>query len=303
MRILEKSPCAFLSNCEIWRVRPDTIDTELQIFIVGPEGSWPEETRFGVTFATDSEQFGNMVPNMVRTLTTFGDVYPSYTVSIGYAPTNAQAYSVQRARDLTPTEWPAYSAFFTEALNEPTVLPTGKALDFLNFIIDELQPELNAAYPINLQDSTLAGHDLGGLFTLFAFLKRPEAFQNYLAISPALWWAESALISLAQDATASTLSPKSKLYLCAGALEAQHPTESLVAALPEDLQAKLPQGILRPDIAGHIHRLEATLAPWKTQGLTLHTATIPNETQGSVIGAGLSQGLRALNSLTEIYGG
>ena len=301
MHILEKSHCDFLSQCEIWRVRPDTIDTEVQIVIVGPEGTWTTETRFGVTFTTDAEQFGNMVPSMTRTLAAFGDIYPSYTISIGYAPNSAHPYAVQRTRDLTPTEWPDYSAFFTSALDEKNALPTGQAEAFLNFIVEELQPALNAAYPLDLQNTTLAGHDLGGLFTLFALLKRPEAFQHYLAISPALWWHEGSLLTLARNTAAHIASPTAALYMCAGALGAQQPTASLVSALPDELQAKLPSGILDPDVLGYMERLENTLAPWKTKGLQIHHAVIPNETPSSVVGAGLSQGLRALNSLSHAY--
>lgn len=301
MHILEKSRCDFLSQCEIWRVRPDTIDTEFQIFIVAPEGAWSPQTRFGVNLAIDAEQFGNIVPSMARALAAFGDIYPTYTVSIGYPPETIQSYAIQRTRDLTPTAWPEYSTFFTSIFEAQTALPTGQAEAFLNFITNELQPALNAAYPLDPQNYTLAGHELGGLLTLFALLKKPQAFQNYLAISPALWWQESALVNAARQIAATTPSPNATLYMCAGALGAQQATASLVSALPAELQSQLPSGLLDPNILGNMEQLENALAPWKDNGLRIQHAAIPNETQSSVVGAGISQGLRALHSLSQAY--
>ena len=56
---------------------------------------------------------------------------------------------------------------------------------FLAFIANELIPWTNAHYRA-APYRVLAGHSDGGLFTAFAFANRPDAFQAYFAMSPAL---------------------------------------------------------------------------------------------------------------------
>ena len=73
--------------------------------------------------------------------------------------------------------------------------PPGGADQFLSFLLDELRPALAHRYAIDPEHQTLMGHSLGGFFALFALAKRPEAFRNYVAISPSLWWDENRLVS------------------------------------------------------------------------------------------------------------
>jgi predicted alpha/beta superfamily hydrolase len=40
----------------------------------------------------------------------------------------------------------------------------------------------------------LVGHSLGGLFAVYALMTRPDVFQGYIAISPALWWDDQSLV-------------------------------------------------------------------------------------------------------------
>ena len=57
--------------------------------------------------------------------------------------------------------------------------------------------------------------------------------------------------------------------------------------------------MLDSDILGNLQRMEEALSPWSSHGLTVKLAMIANETQGSVIGAGRSQGLRSVLSMPQ----
>ena len=65
-------------------------------------------------------------------------------------------------------------------------LVSGGGEDFINFCYHELMPVIESEYRVDPKSRTLAGHSLGGLFTLFAMFRKPETFQNYLAMSPSL---------------------------------------------------------------------------------------------------------------------
>jgi len=64
----------------------------------------------------------------------------------------------------------------------------GGAADFLSFIETELKPAVEKAYAVDRTRQTLLGHSFGGFFTLYTLFNRPQAFQNYLAFSPSVWW-------------------------------------------------------------------------------------------------------------------
>jgi predicted alpha/beta superfamily hydrolase len=82
--------------------------------------------------------------------------------------------------------------------------PPGGADQFIKFLVDELRPALAARYPIDAGHQSLMGHSLGGFFTLYALMRRPDAFRNYIAISPSLWWDDHELVKRAQASPLST---------------------------------------------------------------------------------------------------
>lgn len=104
--------------------------------------------------------------------------------------------NTDRNRDLTPPAENTTVAF-PDPFSGDTIFhpfPTGGgADDFLRFLVEELAPRIEGEYraaPFRM----LAGHSLGGLFTLHAFTTRPQSFDAYLAISPSLQWDDRSLI-------------------------------------------------------------------------------------------------------------
>lgn len=76
----------------------------------------------------------------------------------------------------------------------------GGGTDFQRFIEEELKPKIEAEFPINRNKQTLFGHSLGGYFVLWNLLNA-ASYQNYIAISPSLWWNDHELMkqSLKQE--------------------------------------------------------------------------------------------------------
>lgn len=128
-------------------------------------------------------------------------------VGIGYA--SGEDYDgVARSRDYTP---PSAKATDKE----------GGADRFLDFIEQELKPQIAALAKIDMQRQALFGHSYGGLFTLHALFTRPAAFQTFIAASPSIWWGERFILSeqagLAVRAAVATRKPQ--LLLTVGELE------------------------------------------------------------------------------------
>lgn len=136
-------------------------------------------------------------------------------VSIGY-PLSNSIYSLQRNIDFVPrVSGPI-----------PRTLPGagGGADDLLDFIQDTLRPFVHSQFPkVKFTRDALYGHSLGGLFVVYALLRRPSLFDTYLPASPAHVDWDAADVSKWQDEAEKTVTKaKPALRLAYGTLEA-HP--------------------------------------------------------------------------------
>jgi predicted alpha/beta superfamily hydrolase len=91
----------------------------------------------------------------------------------------------------------------------------GGSADFREFLRQDVMPWVEGKYRTNGQDAVI-GESLGGLFIVEAFLKDPTLFDDYIAVSPSLWWDD---MKLARNSPADlTVMPagKRRLYLTMG---------------------------------------------------------------------------------------
>ena len=72
-------------------------------------------------------------------------------------------------------------------------LPTsGGSAAYRRFLVEELKPWVAAHYRTR-GPTALIGESLAGLFVTETFLRAPGSFDDYIAISPSLWWDGEAL--------------------------------------------------------------------------------------------------------------
>jgi predicted alpha/beta superfamily hydrolase len=96
--------------------------------------------------------------------------------------------NIDRRRDFTfPT------SVEQDKKNYPT---TGSSAKFMSFIEKELQPYIQKKYKTN-NIKTIIGQSLGGLFATDVLLEKPYLFDNYLIVSPSLWWDNESLLKAA----------------------------------------------------------------------------------------------------------
>ncbi|MFV5361470.1 alpha/beta hydrolase-fold protein [Acinetobacter oleivorans] len=109
---------------------------------------------------------------------------PLMIVAVGYP--QQKTFDVQkRAYDYTPkpsSEFQAQGKY-----------KYGGADQFIAFLNNELKPEIAQQFPINSQQQSIYGHSFGGLFVLYHFFQKPDAFQRYFAASPSLWFNQGML--------------------------------------------------------------------------------------------------------------
>lgn len=109
---------------------------------------------------------------------------PLMIVAVGYP--QQKTFDVQkRAYDYTPKPSAEFQA--------QGKYKYGGADKFINFLNDELKPEIAKQFPVNSQQQSLYGHSFGGLLVLYHFFQKPDVFQRYFAASPSLWFDQGML--------------------------------------------------------------------------------------------------------------
>jgi len=111
--------------------------------------------------------------------------------------------NVDRKRDYT---------FHTDIKELKEEFPTtGKSVKFMNFIESELQPLVDKNYRTT-SAKTLIGQSLGGLLATEILFKKPDMFDNYIIISPSLWWDNESL----PQYTPKSYSSHKKIFIAVG---------------------------------------------------------------------------------------
>ncbi len=97
-----------------------------------------------------------------------------------------------RVRDFTPTEDPSFN-YNNPNFNVPA---SGKAELFYNFILDELNPELESMFRIDPSLNVLATHSMGGVFAAYTMLNQKQYFNKFLMVSPFVGWDSKAVFGM-----------------------------------------------------------------------------------------------------------
>jgi len=92
---------------------------------------------------------------------------------------------------------------------------TGKSERFMAFIEKDLQPYIQQKYRTNTS-KTIIGQSLGGLFATEVLLKKPSLFNNYIIISPSLWWDNQSLLGKAPELLKTLADQQMNVYVSVG---------------------------------------------------------------------------------------
>ncbi len=87
----------------------------------------------------------------------------------------------------------------------------GGSHDFRRHLIEEVKPFVEARYETGRD--VIIGESLAGLFITETFLEAPESFDDYISISPSLWWDDRRLSKQASGLLAEHGASNRRLYL------------------------------------------------------------------------------------------
>lgn len=220
-------------------------------------------------YVTDGNENFPIVAGTARQMQWGGEVPPCLVVGIDYLDGDRAQKQDWRRRELTPTAKPAgYGADSTA--------PAGLAAEFRGFIVETLRPMIERRVDVDAVRSMLVGHSLGGLFTLDTMVKDPDAFGNYLAFSPSLWFDNDLVLRTFKQKLADGAVFKSRVVALAGEQEERisppetHMTSNTLefGRLVAEHRASFPSGAL--------------------------VSVLPRTTHHTIVGAGAARGMRFL---------
>jgi predicted alpha/beta superfamily hydrolase len=162
-------------------IKSNVLGEDRVILVRTPQGYETNKLAYPVLYMTDGDAHLAHTSSTIEFLARNGRMSEMIVVGIP---------NTDRTRDLTPAKATGANA---------AQFPSGGGADnFLKFIATELIPEIEKSYRVQPY-RVLAGHSLGGLFTIHTLISRPELFNAYVAVSPSLQWSDEATLKRAEE--------------------------------------------------------------------------------------------------------
>lgn len=192
-----------IGNSEL-RVLPRNAAGRHYQLSIGLPASYAKETarRYPVVYVTDGYwDFQKL--DAIRGSLVFDKVVPEFIiVGLGYAGENLNHGSL-RNWELSPVQMGGNPE-------------SGHAADFLKTIETEIIPFVEREYRADPAHRVLAGASLGGLFTLYSMYTKPDLFQGYIAVTPAVVLGNDWLLAYEEKFVQAGGQLKGRLYTTMG---------------------------------------------------------------------------------------
>ncbi|HKI01057.1 MAG TPA: alpha/beta hydrolase-fold protein [Thermoanaerobaculia bacterium] len=186
-----------LSYGSVARLPSKTLGEDRRLNVFLPPGYEGSSDKYPVLYLLDGSAHEDYfhVTGLIDFLATY-DVMPR-TIVIGIS-------NVDRKRDFTPP---------TKDEKDLAAAPTSGGADkFVSFLETELIPYVDSHYR-TADTSTIVGQSLGGLLVTKVLLEKPGLFNNYVIVSPSLWWNHQALLKGAGELVKKNQAPNRKVYI------------------------------------------------------------------------------------------
>jgi predicted alpha/beta superfamily hydrolase len=232
-----------------------------------PDGySQEDTTRYAVVYLLDGSQDEDFIHVVglyqFNTFPWINRVPKSIVVGIA---------NVDRRRDLTyPT---------TIQKDKERFKTAGNSDKFIAFIEKELQPYIEKKYKVN-RSKTIIGQSLGGLLATEILLKKPALFNQYIIISPSIWWDNGSLLNLDSAVLQESFNKPTKVYIGVGK-EGLTPTE-----IPRVMEVDA-------------NLLTEKLRKTKSKNLKIYFDYLPEEDHATITHQAVFNALRLLNPVAK----
>lgn len=113
----------------------------------------------------------------------------------------------------------------TDKAEKKRLPQSGGSPQFIKYVEKEVIPLVKKNYKTNGK-RTIIGQSLGGLLATEFLIKKPELFNDYIIVSPSLWWSKKVLVKGAAKYFQNNQQLKKRIYVSLGK---EHPVMHEVA--------------------------------------------------------------------------
>ena len=245
------------------------------------------DTRFPVIYVTDADMvFGTAseIGFLAEQDSLAPNIAPAIIVGIGYDDPAMLGFN--RTRDFTPEDvlddW--FIDYQEQSLGIPVV--TGGADAFLDFIENELHPEIRSRYRVEGDTAALMSNSMGGVFGYYAFLKNSALFDRYWIGSPAIFGRGTYLVEQLPERLEAGFDRPTHIYMSLGEYERTRTANGL-------------QGDMFQQAAGSYTTINEQLSKIKDPNFSYESKEFEGETHNSVVPAAMSRAYRFLMRMQE----
>ncbi len=167
------------------------------------------------------------------------------------------------------------------------------AARFLDALVSEVMPQVEARHRADAADRTLVGHSFGGLFGLVTLFRQPSAFRRYLIISPSLWWDDRVILRHEQAWADNHDNLPARLFIGVGGREQAAGGGWKNEGFPDEAIAAVRQ-------VDNCRELCARLDARRYPGLSVECVVLDGEYHLTVGAAAITRGLISLFSGSDI---
>jgi hypothetical protein len=288
MTEIARSPATLL-GVERWEETCASNGRTYRIFLVAPSAP-PPPGGYPVLFMTDGNEMAQIASTVSVVGTLTGAIRPALVVGIGYPVESLLEAEEMRMYDLTPPT-PADYAPWPGAEG-----PWGGGDALVEFILEQVAPQVSELHPVDPSDRSLFGHSAGGLLVLHTLFKRPEAFRSYIAASPSIGWNDRAVLNgesaFAAQVSSGAVAPR--VLITVGSLEQSTdnlptPIESIAPGWSPEQAAERIRAARMVDNARELAERLSVLS--EGTGLETEFVVFDAETHTSVVPASVSRGI------------
>jgi predicted alpha/beta superfamily hydrolase len=200
------NPPVTIPNSEQFTLFSAHTQQAYRIYVHLPTGYSTSDTIYPVMYGLDADIGFGTTAELSAMLPVRNEMPEIIVVGIAYGAYPGQEGN-NRMRDYT----------FTTVL--PDFPSSGGADKFFRFLHDELIPVIDSKYRTNLNDRTLSGASLGGLFSLYVLFEHPGIFKRYKISSPSIWWDEGKTFELEKKYAETHTDLPASVFLSVGDVE------------------------------------------------------------------------------------
>lgn len=185
-----------LYNTQLKLLNSRFVDDTFHIYISLPDDYNNTDKRYPVLYVLDGDISYGIAAGISRYLEIGGNIPVLIVIGIGYGAIDKGAGN-KRNRDYRPGD-------------------NGGEENFQKFINDELIPYVDGNFRTIIEDRTISGYSLGGLFALYSLFTQPGIFNKYIVGSPYLIPDDFVIFDYEEQASSTLNDLSAKVFLSVG---------------------------------------------------------------------------------------